>query len=562
MGENIRIELGDWLFNAGIVGLINILGEENISYIDNQTIEVSEALFEGFEDNYFDYFINKYQRLLSWNKIVSYEEKLQYHLETNFENFTKESLEDLNKFIGSDKTAGSLKYYMNSPSYKSAYSSIEADSNILELVKEIKQIKFSGKDEKLTDKIEGIKIIFDKITEVIAFCKSSNGRKYLAGKNVIYTIIKNSWNGICFLNPQTKEKDMYIDYKNYFLSPVYDYNSADKSKYKYNCFICGQRIKDLNNDVSFLNMTGFDTNRKTSHVWNFTNDIGLCPVCKLVYSCVPAGMTFAYDKGLFINDNSNIKSLVLVNNKIKSEVLKEREFNNSLTYKALIDSINEEINDKLRYELADVQVVRYENETYRFNILSKKMLSIIKESKKDLDFIIKTGFKEVNTYFKIYELVIQRLFNNQNLYTLIHKLLLYKLSIPQNAHYLSGHIISLLKINLRFLEGIGIMEKNKNYLIYGGNDAGKVLRENYEIPEKLRGISYRLLNALKTNNVDMFMDTLLNCYLYVQKPVPKIFLDTLKNDDAFKTVGYAFITGMLGEVKINEKEINEGGNEV
>ena len=272
-------------------------------------------------------------------------------------------------------------------------------------------------------------------------------------------------------------------------------------------------------------------------------------------------MTFAYDKGIFVNDNTNVKSLVLTNNKIKSEVLKEREFNNSLTYKALIESINEEINDKIRYELTDVQVVRYENETYRFNILSKKMLSIIKDSKKDLDFIIKAGFKEVNTYFKIYELVVQRLFNNQNLYTLIHKMLLYKLSIPVNTHYSSSNIISLLKINLRFLEGIGIMENNKNYLIYGGNDAGKILRESYEVPEKLKGISYRLLNALKTNNVDMFMDTLLNCYLYIQKPVPKIFLNTLKDDDAFKTVGYAFITGMLGEIKIIEKDNNEGGNE-
>ena len=561
MEENVRIELGDWLFNAGVTGLINILGEENINYTDSQTVEIPMTLLENFEEKYFDYFIDKYQRLLSWNKIISYEDKIQYHLESKFENFTKEDLEDLNKFIGSDGVAGSLKYYMNSASYKAAYDLIEPGSNILEMVKDIKPVKFSEKNEKLEDKLEEIKTAFDKITKVISFCKSSDGRKYLAGKNVVYTLIKNSWSGVSFLNSQPKEKDIYIDYKNYFLSPVYEHNNADKSKYKYNCFICDGKIKDLNNDMNFLNMTGFDTNRKTSHVWNFTNDIGICPVCKLVYSCVPAGMTFAYDKGIFVNDNSSIEGLVLVNNKIKSEVLKEREFNNSLTYKALIESINEEINDKIRYELTDVQVVRYENETYRFNILSKKMLSIIKDSKKDLDFIIKAGFKEVNTYFKIYELVVQRLFNNQNLYTLIHKMLLYKLSIPVNTHYSSSNIISLLKINLRFLEGIGIMENNKNYLIYGGNDAGKILRESYEVPEKLKGISYRLLNALKTNNVDMFMDTLLNCYLYIQKPVPKIFLNTLKDDDAFKTVGYAFITGMLGEIKIIEKDNNEGGNE-
>ena len=558
MEENIRIELGDWLFNAGVTGLINILGEENINYIDDQTVEIPMMLFENFEEKYFNYFIDKYQRLLSWNKIISYEEKILYHLETKFENFTAGSLDELNNFI-----TGILRYYMNSASYKSAYDLIEPNSNILDLVDSIKPVKFSEKKEQIEDKYEEIKGIFEQIITVTNFCKSSKGRKYLAGKNVIYTLIKNSWNGVCFLNPQTKEKDIYIDYKNYFLSPVYEYNSADKTKYKYNCFICDRDIKDLNNDISFLNMTGFDTNRKTSHVWDFTNDTGLCPVCKLVYSCVPAGMTFAYDKGIFVNDNSNIKSLVLVNNKIKSEVLNEREFNNSLTYKALIDSINEEFNDKIRYELTDIQVVRYENETYRFNILSKRMLAVIRDSKKDLDFIIKTGFKEVNTYFKIYELVIQRLFNNQNLYTLIHKVLLYKLSTPANAHYLSSHIVSLLKINLRFLEGIGVMENSEKDIIKFGNISGYHLKKEYEIKDaadKLRGISYRLLNALKTSNMDMFMDTLLNCYLYVQKPVPGVFLDVLKSDDAFKTVGYAFITGLLSESKTGEKDSDKGGN--
>ena len=49
MEESVKIELGDWLFNAGITGLINILGEENVNYIDNQTVEIPTKLFENFE---------------------------------------------------------------------------------------------------------------------------------------------------------------------------------------------------------------------------------------------------------------------------------------------------------------------------------------------------------------------------------------------------------------------------------------------------------------------------------------------------------------------------------
>ena len=45
MEESVKIELGDWLFNAGITGLINILGEENVNYIDNQTILIRFSLY-------------------------------------------------------------------------------------------------------------------------------------------------------------------------------------------------------------------------------------------------------------------------------------------------------------------------------------------------------------------------------------------------------------------------------------------------------------------------------------------------------------------------------------
>ncbi len=38
---------------------------------------------------------------------------------------------------------------------------------------------------------------------------------------------------------------MYIDYKNYFISPVEEYLFLDKSKFKHNCFVCDREMKDL-----------------------------------------------------------------------------------------------------------------------------------------------------------------------------------------------------------------------------------------------------------------------------------------------------------------------------
>lgn len=535
--------MSDWLYNSGLVGLYNILKESGDDVlVKDHYIEFSSSLLNDFEEKYFYYFINKYEEKLSWYKIISYEDLIEHYEDNDFKDFNEDSLKNLNTYI-----TDVVKYYLKSNSYKAAYDLIANDIDVLSLEKKLSSIKIK-KNENIEDIIPQVKDTFEILKTIVDYCKSEDGKRYLAGKNAIYTIIKNAWDGICFLNPQTKEKNMYIDYKNYFITPIEEYLALDKSKFKYNCFVCDREMKDLKNDLSFLKETGFDVSRKSSHVWDFNNDVAICPICKLVYSCTPAGITYVFNRGLYINDNSSMKNAININNKVKNEILKEHEIKSSLTYRALVNSINEQFNDKIKYELADIQVVRFEDEKYRFNILSRKSLQVINDSRDDLNKLIKCGFKEVNTYFNIYDLVIDSLLNNQNLFILIHKLLVYKLSIPKNCQFATSHVVRMLNINFRFLEGVGYMENLEKDIIKYGNKSGYILRQDYKgkkAENKLNGIAYRLLNALKTNNKDMFMDTILNCYLYVQKEVPSIFLDALRDDIAFKTIGYAFVTGLI-----------------
>ncbi|ABR48349.1 CRISPR-associated CXXC_CXXC protein Cst1 [Alkaliphilus metalliredigens QYMF] len=542
MAQRIRLEMNDWLYNAGLVGLYNILvhSGEKVK-MNEQGIEMDQSQLENFEERYFTYFIEKYEVYLSWYKIISYKDVLTYHQKQNFNSFGEEELDSLNQYIKD------VKHYLSSNSYKAAYELIGSQVTLLELAKKLQTIKLKKK-ETIGEKLIEIKETVNKLNEIIGHCMEEDYKKYLAGKNVIYTIIKNGWNGVSILNPQTKEKDIYMDYKNYFVKPVEDYMGDDKSTKKYNCFTCDREMKDLKNDLSFLNQVGFDVSRKASHTWDFVNDIAICPICKLVFSCVPAGMTYVYSKGIYINDNNSFQRAVNVNQRIKSEILKEHEDNRLLTYRALVKSIQEQIHEKIKYELADIQVIRYEEEKYRFNILTRQMIKIIQQSKHSLGYIHNSGFKEVNTYFNIYELVIERVLNNQNLFTLIHKLLSYKLSSPKNCRFTTSQVISVLEINFRFLEGMGYMQNADQDMIKKANVSGYYLREQYKVKgakDKLNGVSYRLLNALKTNKKDMFMDTLLNCYLYAQKTVPSIFLDALEDEEKYKTIGYAFVAGLI-----------------
>jgi len=561
--NKIKIYLSDWQFNAGIVGLYNILefaGDQ--IYIDEDYIQIDFNQLEHFEEKYFNYFIEKYKETTPWFRIVSYKPIMESHENDCFQTFDLKSLNQLNEYIKMTKN------YLLRDNYKKIYPFINHDKDIVSLVKDLKPIPFK-KNDKIEDKINEVRETFKTLSEIIEFCNSKDGKKYIAAKGVIYNIIKNGWNDICFLNRQTKKLDIYKDYKEYFVDTTKNYLEADSSKFKYNCFICDRKMPDMKNDLSFLNETGFDVARKTSHVWNFNNDVAICNVCKLVYSCLPAGFVYAYDKGIFINSNTSIKDLLRVNRRLRDDVLAAKDDNyRSVTYKALINAINEQHSSKIQYELQDIQIVRYETGKYRFNILSKEILKVIRESKEEINNLMNTGYRDSGTFFSIYDMTIDRLLNNYNMFTLIYKLLIYGITRSQSitTYYHMGHIMNLNMININFLKGVEGVDKvqQNRELVKKARAYGYYLRQEYlnKDPEadknKIRGISYRLLNALKTRNAEMFMHNIITSYMYVGESIPKDLTIALESEEDLGIIGYAFVTGLNGG---DYKENAENGGE-
>lgn len=558
--DKIQLTLGDWQWNAALVGFINIVGEKNIRYIRKDTIEFSEEVLDGFQEKYFAYFINTYEKTLSWYRIVSFDDRLKFYEDNGFEEFDLKALRVLNNYIKD------VKRYIKSNSYRAVYDLVSTQDNILVMEKELATIKEPKNQEKFEE--SKAKIISEIRTEavllrnIIDYCNSIDGKRYIASKNIIYGIINKAWNGVSFLNPQTKEKDNYVDYKEYFVDTALDYLHSSQNTYKCSCFICDRPMKNLNNDLSFLNATGFDVNRKSSHVWNFQNDIAICPLCKLVYSCLPAGMTYVYNQGIYVNANIDIQDAVKINYKIKNDILRSQEGNTRSVYHAMVAALHEQESDTASYELADVQVVRYENEAYRFNLLSRKKLTLIMVSKEKLNLLLKANYTENGMKMYIYDEVISRIFNNQNLFTLIHRMLHAQVSDPAKCYFRGGHVHSTLEINQKILRNLGGIKMNEESdLVKRANIAGYKLGEKYKIKEaanKINGICYRLLNALKTSNVDMFMDVILNCYLYAGMQVPKVITDVLGQDEDFNTMGYSFVSGLINGK--DEKENAEKKN--
>lgn len=568
MKEKIKIYLSDWQFNAGLVGLYNILEQANYEVKKhNQYIEIDISVLENFEEIYFNYFIEKYKLTTPWNRIVSYEKTIAYYMNNELENFDEKSLEKLNDYIKS------IKDYLRRNNYTKVYPFIKSEIDIVGLVKELVPISKTKKNENIKSKFDEINDRFKKIRKIIDYCNSDDGKKYIIAKGVIYGVIDKGWNGVSFLNRNPKENDVYREYDNYFVEPALEYLNTDKEKYRYNCFVCDEPMKNMANDLNFMNETGFDVARKTSHTWDFYNDVAICEICKLVYSCLPAGFTYAYDKGIFVNNNSSVNDLIRTNQIIKDKVLQPFiTEQTSLTYRALVAAISEEYSSNIQYELQDIQIINYDNEIYKFNILSKETLKIIRDSEKELNNLIKAGYKENKTYFRIYELTISRILNNYNMFTLIHKLLIYKITETDliNTYYNMNHLMNLNIININYLKGVEGMDKvaENKQMVKSASAYGYYLRKHYlELDQdadksKLRGISYRLLNALKTRNAEMFMHNIITSYMYVGQAIPPKLTIGLESDEDLGIIGYAFVSGLNGgESDSKEKRNEEKNNE-
>ncbi|EAC2510936.1 type I-B CRISPR-associated protein Cas8b1/Cst1 [Listeria monocytogenes] len=560
MQTEIEVRSNDWLINAGLVGFLNIVGKDNVK-IDGQSIYFTADLLEDFETKYFSFFIQEYKETLAWSKIVSYKEAMERFRADGFASFDEDALNNLNKYV-----KNVVKFYLKKANYIKVFPLINSDANVNKWLENLNTINLTKKqkwEEVKPDIVEKVEQIYTQLDVIIDFCTSEKGLRYLGAKNLIYSVINKGWSGVSFLYKQTKFIDPYLDYKTTFVDPVIEHLDTDLSKAKYNCFNCNQPIKNLKLDLSFMNEVGFDTARKTSHVWDFNNDVATCPICRLVYSCVPAGFTYVYGEGMFVNDSYGVNELHRVNERMRKSILRFNKdgINSTNTYQALVESITSEHENNRRYELADIQLIRYENEHYHFNLLSKKMLHIMNDSKEILKSLIRCGYNEGKLNINLYKEVIQHLMNNENLFTLIHKLIFYKQSSVNGLYYNMWNVSGVLEINTKFLKEIEVMTNIEERDLTNAQKSGGDFKQAYvdkNSENKVSSITYKLLNALKLNDKNGFMDILLNSYSYLGKPVPTVFMSSFSSKETFKSIGYAFMIGVSAN-KTKSKN-KDGGN--
>ena len=557
--EEIKLLIGDFLKNAGLVGLKYLLdasdAEEEIDYgitEDKQGLwlERQFVVNADWTDMYFKAFVKRYGELTNYQLVL---DKIGDILEKAGQpEWDKKTCKEDLKFINEK---------LLSKSYQSGFANIKdhiENPDVYELLKSHK-LKENMEKEELCARLRQLTIFLQQ-----PLCKET-----FSMKSIIYNYINRFWDGKSFLLRANASKNMKSVFDVDFSEPFRKYATADHKKAKDMCIDCAGKI-DAKEKVSiaFMKDQADDLTRKRSAFWNCKVDAYLCPACAFVYSLAPLGFTLAGRTFVFVNMNQNIDLLLQANSpdgKMAVD-LKRKEKDRYSSW--IAGTINLLLQEKDR-ELGNIQVIARgmgESDRYTFDVISKDILKLLndKSIRNDLEQLgrypyVKTG----REYWNVHETVILNLLRYHNQYEVIGKLL--KMALEGEGFLFKASFV--YDVQLRS----SLARKKDKTMNTGGEVMNRyaVRERGYELRNALlgakgtsedaciRGTIYQLLNALSVGNVERFMEVIMRVYCSTRLQVPDAFIEFLKDRDTFTEYGYAFLLGLQGShYEKKEEKVN------
>ncbi|EHJ01150.1 CRISPR-associated protein CXXC_CXXC region [Clostridium sp. DL-VIII] len=590
-----------WFYKLGIVGFNRIikynreyhgLNIDKYNYkVSGDFIEFDSELLEDFPSYYYNYFINEYNVSESMNEKL---DKLVWAAKDK-EKF-KDRLSDIRKIIGDRNKKIEKLQVVELDRCKDIHSKLgkikfEQLAEVEELVKKYEdivqlehlnnpmtvayfksalnqsffgQVSFLNVCNNSKSIIEQKEIFFndyvkpvldgDKFAKVINEKNELSLKKYIDEKiatsdskkiNVVDKLLSQ-------INKNLFEKKRKVESVNFILE---NYNT---------CRICDENLSfgDDYTDGSFIPLAISNANSKNLF-WKFDSRYPICPLCKLVLFCTSAGCTrifksylndkYDYNDKLyygFVSIDGDLKELIQENDNFRNVTNKDGTFE-----EFILDSVKQ--NKKISsWQLENILYVEF-NADYRsrnsklnyFNIPTY-LASFLRNNYEELDNI-----KNQREKMKIFDFMVQRK-------DLKHVIDLELRALINEEVYANRDILRIIRIRNYLKQYKGgckkvdeLAKKNLNYLYFQGTDIAKIYRLNNS-ENKISGLSYRLLNSAKAENKKDFMDTIIRIYMSVDKEIPMIFLEVMKESKLdFEEIAHSFIAGL------NSKGIENGNKE-
>ena len=565
-----KVSLDTFLYNAGIVGFIQVLEKAEASKGKNK-----EEVKNDIKDYYYEG-----QDLYVSKKFLKKSDLSQLYIDSMIKKFgdkstISETFKNIDYLINKkdikedefNNKINSIIASLSSDSIKTGCETLQSNGLKIKIQENINNIKKNKKDiDKIKKYLKEIQNDYKNNKEV---------KQTLLMKNIMYAKIQSFWSNKAFLNPQKSKKDLKNEFYETFEKPLK--SIIEETKGKYNCITCGMQTSS-SMDTTFLFKVGVDTGRKRSTFWNYNPDSFLCPICSFIYACSPLGFRDIGNLMFFINQNDSIKTLVSMN--IAGRIIDEKEDAHYIAYNTII---NKALDEKTE-ELNSIQVIIRNKNGYSFNTIGHDTLKIIKSmkgkngKKGELERISKSYLIiPKDNRFDIYKICLENVLNFRNQWNLIYLLLMNFEKDGEKGYtiyYSVKTIFTILKIQIKqnhiFREDINMNDKiNLSYIacksgdemrriIIGvNNDRNLLDKEEKEADNKLRGLVYQLINSIHTSNRDLFLSNITRLYTSMNLTIPNVFTKIFERDEDFKEIGYAYVLGLKGAYYNNKEKENK-----
>lgn len=546
--EYIVIEAGSTFFlNAGICGFIKMLeyakAEKEEDYlIEKQQLKVKKEflLQHDLADLYVKTMVNRFKEQTKYHTVL--EKKNIVLALGKKEELTEKELETLQKIYKE------MIDMLEKKSFLAGYEIIEQETDAVPItVDMIKEFKKSKAEQKYQ--------LYLKLCELLEQPEVS---EILIMKDLMYSKINNFYDNISFFLNANLKKSITKCYQIDFVNPLLEEIQKEK-KTKKRCIECLNYASNMRAS-SFMLKTTDDVNRKKAHYWNQKPDAYICPLCAFLYTLVPLGFQFCGRTSVFINENGSIPTMLRIMNAYEYKQKEQSEQDEKASSKSKIFRIfTTEAMNMTKESLDNIQVIVKMNgkDYYEMSVISPEIVRGFIEGKKDFEVLEKRYIKPDKDYINIYDEVLESILAKRHLYVLMDKLLFYELKENRSIDY----IWNILKLQIYFNGGeqmdklYELAQRARNI----GNEMRNELVKDSTEKDKdnaLRGLVYKLNNAVSTRDLDMFIDTIIRIYSGNGLAIPAIILECYRGDMIFQTIGRAYILGLKSSF-VRKKEGTE-----
>lgn len=523
--ELIRIYTGDWYFNAGIVGFLRTICNNNfekLSEFDNQDLYIGDN-FLDFNPNILKYFKENFYKQL----FLNYFNKTQY-----------------------------LAYINKALTHKNKDNSL----NISKSKKEVDKFPFQGLWKTLDQSLESKNDFLEFYAKIESITKEQ-----------IYELIKNK-------DKASLEKLLgYLTNGIIGLSKIGQYinDSVDK-KYKIKskknrfCISCQERKGKFDVSNAISNIIGFNSDN-SNWIWGFdANKVKFCSVCSLIYISASVGLVFS-KKGknynncfYFVNHNGNIN--LLLKSYIQFRYQLEDIKSSFSIYPVMVkESVKFTKSTKAEETLHNISFVEVKESgmggqsTKGYNVYSFSMPEKLANFIDKNNQLIPKGYYKIDkSFFDIEENILKSTIEQTLGYKDIDKYIRIYISNTDGGRKFSPYkIIKYILRYINFIHGGNSMdmEKISKKGFANGKEIGNLFRSS-ERENQINSLVYQFLNDLKVANREKFLDKYLR--VTISNGLESRFGNVeMNNKNAFLQFGYSFINGLLNTYQNEKGENNE-----